>query len=154
MFSILKYPVGYEKGKPYAWCPEGKCIRIDWIDDGIYRGFFSWIIVDIDNLVFEKRFLTQSKIIYPVNGVQVQLGILEDQYIETELPAEPRLVFIDNGKIYLALHNHNNGEKSHRIIGCKTGSTVYIHPDNLKYLGFVPIFIKSEIVVYFFEVLE
>jgi hypothetical protein len=154
MFKIFKYPVAFENDKPYSFCPEGKCIRIDWVDDLIYRGFFSWVIVDTDNLVFDKRFLTYPKIGGFIDGVQVQLGILEEQIIETELPAEPRLVFIDKGKIYLALHNCTDGEKSHRIIGCKTGSTVDIHPDNLKYLGFVPIFIKSEIVVYFFEVLE
>jgi hypothetical protein len=154
MFRILKYPIGYEKGRPYGWVPEGKCIRIDWIKDQIYHGFFCWIIVDTNNLVFEKRFLTYPKITYPIDNIRVQLGVLEDQYIETDLPTEPKLVFIDKGKIYLSLDHKTYGDTSHRIIGCKTGSTVDIHPDNLQYLGFVPIFIKSEIVVYFFRVFK
>jgi len=156
MFRILKYPVGYEKGKPYAWCPEGKCIRIDWVDDIEYKGFWGWIIVDCDKEPkFEKRFLKSDE---PNNNIKdplvVQLGVLEEQDIETEADTEVGFVSIHSGMIFLTLEKYwvLSHDKKHKIVGYKTGQEFNIHPNHMEYLGFVPLIIKQEIAIYFFKV--
>jgi len=155
MFRILKYPVGVENGKPYAWCPEGKCIRISYVDDQFYLGYFAWLIVDSDlEPKFEKRFLKAERINEVKDPLVIQLGVLEEQVIETEMNTEPGFVSINEGKIYLTLEKDCifGGDTKYKICGYKTGQDISIHPQNLEYLGFVPLIIKQEIAIYFFRV--
>lgn len=155
MFRILKYPVGYEKGKPYAWCPEGKCIRIDYTENIDYKGYFAWIIVDSEQEPkFEKRFLKAESLNDVKDGYVIQLGVLEEQTIETEMDTEPGFVFIDKGKIYLTLEKDCifGGDKKYKILAYKCGQEFNTHPQNMEYLGFIPLIIKQELAIYFFRV--
>jgi hypothetical protein len=157
MFRILKYPIGYEKGKPYGWVPEGKCIRIDWVDDIEYKGYWCWLIVDCDKEPkFEKRFLDSDKPNDVKDSYVVQLGVLEEQTVETEMDTEAGFVFLSEGKIFLVLEKDwvLSPDKKHKIVGYKTGQEFNIHPQNMDYLGFVPLIIKNEIAIYFFRVFD
>jgi hypothetical protein len=141
----------------YTFAPKGKIVRTDFVDDGVYKGYWVWLIVESGDTEFKKQEFTWLKTSTDIYPERVQLGIMPEQRVEIEGTIFNNLVSFENGMIWL---NYDLSEKDdadrvktyYKIVGYKTGEEFNIHPQNLFYLGYAAIIIKNEIAVYFFEV--
>lgn len=143
--------------------PEGQIIRTDYVDDGTYKGYWVWAIVDPNapNKIRTFSWIEPRKDDPAKFENCVQLGVLESQYLDVGSFPFYEMVYVENGMIKFAYDSMGNPtpDKRLHILGFKTGQEINVDVLTRKegsyfYIGFAPLFIKTEITIYFFMRLE
>jgi hypothetical protein len=152
--KIFKYPCGYDGNikKWWTFAPAGTIIRTDEVNDGVYKGFWVWIIVNENDKTFIKHtFNWKQNPEFDYNKPYEQIGVLEEQYLRAMLSSIDS-VQVNSGKIYVNSINSKYPPHyfDYKIYGYKTGQEIKCDLNSVKYIGFAPLFIKNEIAIYFF----
>lgn len=149
---ILKYPCGYDNNRKAWWAmmPKGKIIRTEWVDDGTYKGYWVWAVVDDEDPIELRTFQWQNKPEPHVFDEEIQLGVLESQEILVRDYPFYEGVFVVDGKIYLRYDIVGDYPTRLHIVGYKTGQNINVDLKKYEYVGFAPLKIKDEIAIYFF----
>lgn len=159
MHKIFKYDLENRDGKWYCNLPKDSVIiRTDYVDDGYYKGFFVWAIVDPEDKDFEETevpFIPTDDSIPKTDSCQ--LGYVEDQSVELPNNIKIDKVRSENGKLFLHYHTYNPLESSikkskYRIILRKTGQEIGLPLTDIIYIGWGRLWIKQELAVYAFLV--
>ena len=145
--KIFKYPCGWDGNRKQWWAvmPEGQIIRTDYVDDGTYKGYWVWAIVDPN----------------APNKIRTFSWIEPRKDDPTKFKNFYEMVYVENGMIKFAydLWGDPIPNKRLHILGFKTGQEINVDVLTRKegsyfYIGFAPLFIKTEITIYFFMRLE
>lgn len=157
MHKIFKYP--FDKETRIVTMPRnGKIIRIDYVDDGFYKGDFVWAIVNtadeketfaIDPLLFSNLYRHNSKDFYSGKYPRHELKVKEKQTVF--LPSPPIGAHEDDGKIYVVSEPYSELKlKGYKIGVFKTGQPIDVDIDKLTYLGLNRLWIVQELGLYTF----
>ena len=158
MKKIFKYDlkIGGEGQNQYwyANCPKGRVIRTDYVDDGFYKGNFVWIIVDSEDKDIQERKIDWINCVPRKTGNNIQLGVLEKQFILLPVGSSINSVYDADGMFWLdySLPKADYGLQRVCIKGYKTGQEILDNVDDMEYIGFCKIWILQELGVYFFRI--
>jgi len=152
MKKIFKYRVN----DGYAIMPqEHKLIRVDYVNDSQYEGWFAWSIVDTEKLeTTQKRFVgrdievTAAPFSSKKGLVRHEMKVKEKQDIWLLSP--PVFAEEDDGKVYIYTEDKLVKREQYNICFYKTGQEL---PDNINdftYIGLNRIWIVQELGLYTF----
>jgi hypothetical protein len=158
MYKIFKYPVWEDNGRNHITIPENhKVIRLEYVDDGFYKGWFVWAIVDPHDTTMISKTVNLSaadaQYIAP-KPKYLQIGLMEDQDIY--LPSncfitEVKFIF---GKCYIFYEEFCASKGTYtkyNLKGRKTGQELGFDPEEYSYIGCLKPWIKQELCVYVFS---
>ena len=152
MKKIFKYPV--EDG--FAVMPkENQLLRVDYVSDSQYEGWFAWAIIDTDNLIqTANRFVGRELEISAAprscaEGLtRHEIRVKEKQ--EICLLSPPVFAEEDDGKIYIYTEDEVVKRKKYTIHLYKTGQEIDIPIEKLTYIGLNRVWIVQELGLYTF----
>lgn len=157
MKKIFKYDlkIGGE-GQDQCWyanCPKGRVIRTDYVDDGFYKGNFVWIIVDSEDKDIQERKIQWINNTPIKTGNNIQIGVLEKQFIILPVGCTINSVYDAEGMFWLDYTEPKTPLGLQRVCikGYKTGQEIVDNIDNMEYINFCRIWIKQELCIYFFK---
>ena len=150
MKKIFKYT--YNPETRTASLPEDAVIlRVDYVDDGFYKGHFVWAIVTVGEPNVERSVEPIS--CWKPDGsymtVSTELRVKEKQTITTYgLPVKAGE---QDGKLYVHCL-HDGPKQEHQIAFYKTGQIIDLPVEKLEYVGFSRLWIVQELCLYVFHV--
>jgi len=157
MYKIFKYPVWEDNGRNHITIPvKHKTIRLEYVDDGFYKGWFVWAIVDTQHTTMISKTVNLSaadaQYIAP-KPKYMQIGLLEEQIVYI-----PSNCFITNvsfieGKCYLFYEEYTLSKGTYTgysLKGRKTGQELGFDPEEYNCVGWLKPWIKQELCVYVF----
>lgn len=149
--KILKYPCGWDGNRKAWWAmmPEGRVIRTEFVDDGTYKGYWVWAIVNENDRPKLTTFQWLDKVDIKPDSF-VQLGILEKQTVHAPVAPFERDIIVKDGRIFLVSEIVDDKLEEIEVLGYKTGQNVDDKINFYHYVGFAPLKIKDEIAIYFF----
>jgi hypothetical protein len=161
MYKIFKYPVWEDNGISHVVIPENhKVIRLEYVDDGFYKGWFVWAIVDphdttMISTLIRKNFklpTTEAQYITP-KPKYMQIGLLEEQTVYIPSNCLITNVSFIEGKCYLFYEEYTLSKGTYTgysLKGRKTGQELGFDPEEYNCVGWLKPWIKQELCVYMF----
>jgi len=154
IYKIFKYSI--DPVTRIAEMPRGQGLRVDYVDDGFYKGDYVWAIVDSnDKDKFDFPFPSSkwSKSPRPENlsfFEKKELKVKEKQEILSY--GEPFYAEEDDGKMFVYCGETDRSyEKSHKIAVFKTGQKIDLPLEKMTYLGLNRLWIIQELGLYVFK---
>ncbi len=151
-YKIFKYSI--DPVTRIAKMPKGQILRVDYVDDGFYKGDFVWQIVETSNKeLFDAHLPTVSWSLRPrpenlSSFERKELKVKEKQEILSY--GEPFYAEEDDGKMFVYCRNARELRYS-KIAVFKTGQKIDIPIEKLTYLGLNRLWIIQELGLYSFK---
>ena len=150
----------YEIVDGYIIAPlKRRTLRVDYVDDGFYKGYFLWAIVDpneesfrqfLDSREFSDLEKVENQTFCGIDtnmfNDRVQLRVQEKQKV---IMNRPVFAEDEDGKLYAYGYDYLN-PKEYTICFYKTGQEIDLPVKNLRYLGLCKLWIMQELGLYVF----
>lgn len=137
-------------------------IRKAWVDDGFYKGYFIWAIVDRSSkdpeterleLTFTRNDFTDS--VPQLSEIETSNDWRRLKIKETQTVVTPRAELLaiaeDDGELYVTFPIESDiDDEVVELVAYKTGQDITINLDEYSYIGLGRIWIVQELGLYFF----